>query len=153
MTIMGKVAYTVLVAFIASVLTLVAVSELSPGDDGAPDLGGSQLTPAATVGATSSPQTGATLPAASPTTGATSGITLQQVGAHNSAASCWIVVEATVYDITAYIPRHPTEPEVLLEWCGKESTRAWEDKGGTGESHSSRAEASLGAYEIGKLAQ
>jgi cytochrome b involved in lipid metabolism len=63
------------------------------------------------------------------------------------------VIDGLVYDITSYIPLHPTDPSVLLAWCGKESTEAWEDKGGIGESHSSRADAALDAYEIGQLGQ
>lgn len=147
MTIMGKAAYTLLVAFIASVLTLVAVNWLAPGDQG----GSLSPSPAVTATAQTAGAPGTTTTATSPTPNVADGITPQQVATHDNAASCWIIVDGIVYDITSYLPRHPADANVLLAWCGKESTQAWEDKGGIDESHSSRAEATLDAYEIGRL--
>jgi Cytochrome b5-like Heme/Steroid binding domain len=150
MTIMGKAAYTVVVAFTASILTLLAVNWLAPEEDRVSN-GATSVPTAPTPIASGTPSGNATNPTITPP--ASGGITLQQVSTHNTAASCWIVIDGIVYDITSYIPRHPTDPSVLLAWCGKESTQAWEDKGGSGRPHSSRAEASLDLYEIGRLAQ
>lgn len=155
MTMMGKAAYTLLVAFIASVLTLLAVNWLAPEDESrslrpsTPATAVAGTTPAAGTTAAA----GTTTPVASTAPAVANDITLQQVSTHNSAASCWIIVNGIVYDITSYIPKHPTDESVLLAWCGKESTQAWEDKGGIGKSHSSRAEAALDTYEIGRLNQ
>lgn len=145
MTLMGKIAYTLLVAFAASILTLVAVNWLAPDRDS------SSKTPTPVTGV-ASPTPGPP-GSATPTPGPSAGlITMSDVARHSTAASCWIVIEGIVYDITTYIPRHPTDPSVLLAWCGKESTQAWEDKGGIGKPHSARAEAALDTYEIGRLA-
>ena len=112
---MSRAAYTAFVAFVACVLTLLAVDRLTPS--GEPDGGGV-------------------------------GITLAVVAQHSTPDDCWIAIEGSVYDVTAYIPQHPTAPEVLYEWCGKEATEGWLDKGG-GRPHSSRAAGLLPAYFVG----
>jgi hypothetical protein len=167
MTIMGKVAYSVVVAFIASILTLLAVNWLAPDDDKGPGSAVVQLSPTPTLIATpddvtqgdgpspspsAPPDTGSPVPAATPTPDAAAGITLAQVATHDSASSCWIVVNGTVYDVTSYLPQHPADYDVLLTWCGKEATQAYADKGGEGDDHSARADALLDRYEIGPLA-
>ena len=162
MTIMGKVAYTVLVAFIASVLTLLAVNWLAPNDDGPGSAvvqpsptraASSDVTPGSGQSPIASPSADAGSPAttAPSTTASDGGITLTQVATHNSASSCWIAIDGIVYDVTTYLSSHPADPEVLLAWCGQEATQAWEDKGGIDESHTARAEAQLEQYEIGTL--
>ncbi len=170
MTTMGKVAYTVIVAFVASILTLLAVNWLAPEDDEGPGSAVVQPSPTATLGpedatpdASSSPSTNASpsasaspeptssAPTESPTPVGDPGITLEQVASHDSASSCWIVVGGTVYDVTTYLPDHPADYEVLIAWCGQEATQAYGDKGGEGDDHSSRADALLDQYEIGAL--
>ncbi len=157
MTIMGKVAYTVIVAFVASILTLVAVNRLAPDDKRVTFAPTSPVPSSATTfPGVGTPIPGGATPVQSPeATGSTgsTGITMQDVAEHDNAASCWMVIDGVVYDITTYIPKHPTEPEVLLPWCGKEATQAWETKGGTGDSHSNRAQATLETYAIGRLVQ
>jgi cytochrome b involved in lipid metabolism len=120
MTLMGKVAYTLFVAFVASLLTLVAVFVLSPDE---PDR---------------------------PTDGTLLRVTARQLTEHNRPESCWKAIHGLVYDVTDYILRHPTPPEVMYEWCGKDATQAWDDKG-IGRPHSPRAEALLKDYLIGVL--
>jgi cytochrome b involved in lipid metabolism len=78
-------------------------------------------------------------------------ITMAELALHDHPASCWKAIHGKVYDVTEYIPQHPTPPEVMYEWCGREATEAWEDKG-TGRPHSPRAEALLEEYLIGILA-
>lgn len=77
-------------------------------------------------------------------------ITLEELGRHDSADSCWKAIDGRVYDVTAFIDRHPTEAEVLTDWCGREATSAWYDKG-NGRPHSNRATTLLAQYEIGVL--
>ena len=153
MTIMGKVAYTVIVAFVASILTLVAVNRLAPDENRISLVSTSPVSSAtnAPAGVTAPGSTGNS-PSATPKATVSEGITMQDVAGHDNASSCWIVVDGIVYDITTYISKHPTQPEVVLAWCGKEATQAWDTKGGTGDSHSNRAEATLDTYAIGKLA-
>ena len=138
MTILGKIAYTAVVAFVASIATLVAVGLLAPAEK-APGTATVPSVPTAAAGsgatATRAAGAAATVPAPSATaSGGGSGITLAEIAQHAGAASCWMAIDGLVYDITAYIARHPTSPEVLYPWCGKEATPAWDTKGGTGKS-------------------
>ena len=74
--------------------------------------------------------------------------TLQDVAQHADAESCWMAIDGSVYDITAYIPMHPTSPDVLLEWCGREATEGMRTKG-YGRNHSPTAWGMLDGYSIG----
>lgn len=77
-------------------------------------------------------------------------VSLEELTRHDSAESCWKAIDGRVYDITAYIEFHPTDPEVVTDWCGKVATDAWYDKG-DGRPHSARATAMLADYFIGLL--
>lgn len=119
----NRIAYTGFVAFVSVVLTLVVVNMVQGSPESAP----------ASQGA--------------------NGETVyqpEQVAEHNSANSCWKVIEGVVYDLTEYLPDHPTEEETFTRWCGKEATAAWLDKG-NGRPHSPRAEARLENYRIGVI--
>lgn len=74
--------------------------------------------------------------------------TLSEVEKHHRENDCWMVIEGQVYDITTYLPMHPSDPGLILPWCGKESTQAWQTKT-VGRSHSSRAHQLLEKYLIG----
>lgn len=76
--------------------------------------------------------------------------TLEKVGEHNGAQSCWIAVEGRVYDVTRFIPAHPTPPAVVLAWCGRDATEGLRTKG-YGRDHSPEAWAMLADYLIGRL--
>lgn len=43
-----------------------------------------------------------------------SSYTLKEVAAHDSAEDCWMAIGGEVYDLTAYLPQHPTPPTVIL---------------------------------------
>ena len=117
---MNKIAYSVFIAFVASLLTLISVSALSSSErDEADDEG---LDP----------------------------ITLDELAEHDGAESCWKAIHGRVYDITDYVPDHPTDDEVILEWCGREATEGWDNKR-PGVPHSPRAEGMLDEYLIGRL--
>lgn len=75
---------------------------------------------------------------------------LVEVAGHGREGDCWMAIEGQVYDITAYLPEHPSEPELVLPWCGKEATQAWRTKN-KGRPHSSRASQLLAKYRIGKV--
>lgn len=34
-------------------------------------------------------------------------VTLQEVASHCTKDDCWVIVHGDVYDVTAYVPRHP----------------------------------------------
>jgi len=70
------------------------------------------------------------------------------VSTHNSAASCWTIVNGDVYDVTEYVPLHPGGAEQALKLCGKDGTAAFEQKHGG----QPKPEATLEKYLIGTLA-
>lgn len=78
--------------------------------------------------------------------------TLEQVAEHAGEGDCWMVIEGKVYDISDYVPKHPTPPTVLLPWCGKEATEGMRTKG-YGRDHSPVAWDMLDAYQIGILTE
>jgi len=54
-----------------------------------------------------------------------SGYTMAQVARHNSAASCWTVIEGVVYDLTPWPNQHPGGAQVILGMCGQDGTSAF----------------------------
>lgn len=121
---MKLIAHTALVAFLASMLTLAAVVVLAPDDEMVVE------------------EVDGDLPR----------ITPEELAEHDHARSCWKAINGKVYDVTEYISNHPTEPSVILRWCGRESSEAWTTKG-YGRPHSGRAEAMLEQYVIGRFEQ
>lgn len=81
---------------------------------------------------------------------AVKGYLLAEVAGHARQDDCWMAIEGSVYDITTYLPDHPSAPELILPWCGKEATQAWRTKN-KGRRHSSRANQLLEKYRIGQL--
>lgn len=77
-------------------------------------------------------------------------VSSRELARHNTAADCWMAIEGKVYDFTNYIPKHPTPPGVVTQWCGKEATKAFNTKG-YGRPHSPAAEAMLPGYLVGSL--
>lgn len=126
----NKIAYTIFVALLSSLLTVIAVDLLRPGHPPATD-------------ADRDPDAGSA-------GGNVSAYTLDQVAEHDSPRDCWKVIDGEVYDVTGYVARHPADTGVLAEWCGREATAAWEGRGGAHE-HSSRARRLLERYRIGTL--
>ncbi|WP_254275645.1 cytochrome b5-like heme/steroid binding domain-containing protein [Halomonas sp. 3H] len=116
---MNKIAYSVFIAFVASLATLVSIQALSSSDHDAAD---DDLDP----------------------------VTLEELAAHDGAESCWKAIDGRVYDITDYLPHHPTPEAVILEWCGKEASETWHNKR-PGVPHSPRAEGMLEEYLVGRL--
>lgn len=80
-------------------------------------------------------------------------IALAELARHHRADDCWLAIDGAVYDLSAYGPLHPAEPEVLTAWCGREASEAYRTKGlpGGGRPHSARADAMLPRYRIGTL--
>ncbi|XP_022905784.1 cytochrome b5-like [Onthophagus taurus] len=60
---------------------------------------------------------------------------------------CWIIYKNIVYDVSDYITEHPGGSELVTEYGGKESTKAFDDAG-----HSTDAKNMLKPYKIGELA-
>lgn len=73
--------------------------------------------------------------------------TLDEVSTHNSAADCWAVVRKNVYDLGAWIEKHPGGSKAILGLCGKDGTAAFENQHGGKEN----PEKALLGFEIGVL--
>ncbi|MFU8878587.1 MAG: cytochrome b5 domain-containing protein [Wenzhouxiangellaceae bacterium] len=124
---MRKTAYTAFVMFWAAVGTLLALHLLAPDE----------LPPGEGADSTIHEDRPA-------------GFTLAEVARHNRLDDCWMAIEGSVYDLTDYIPRHPTRPELLEPWCGTEATVGMRTKGNDSD-HSARAWRMLDRYRIGEL--
>jgi hypothetical protein len=55
---------------------------------------------------------------------------MAQVKANNSAASCWAVIDGNVYNLTAWINKHPGGPGAILFLCGTDATSSFSSKHG-----------------------
>ncbi|MCZ8343098.1 MAG: hypothetical protein O9301_08710 [Leptospira sp.] len=77
---------------------------------------------------------------------------MEEVIQHNSAQSCWIIIDNQVFDVTDYNKDHPTRLDVILKWCGKESSNAYNTKDRkNGRPHSKFAKQILPEFYIGDL--
>lgn len=57
-----------------------------------------------------------------PTKPTTKSYTAAEVATHSTASSCWLILDAKVYDVTKFIPSHPGGNEIL-KGCGKDATK------------------------------
>ena len=78
------------------------------------------------------------------------GYSLKEVASHSTAGDCWMTIHGKVYDVSIYLPDHPTRPEVIERWCGKEASEAYDTKT-KGRRHSQEADRQLETYLIGAL--
>ncbi|KAI1322339.1 mitochondrial cytochrome-like protein b2 [Xylariaceae sp. FL0255] len=49
-------------------------------------------------------------------------LTGEEIAKHRSAASCWVVIDGKVYDVTSYLGEHPGGPAILLRQGGTDAT-------------------------------
>ncbi len=75
---------------------------------------------------------------------------LAEVAGHSQREDCWMAIGGEVYNLSAYLPQHPSNPAIVLPWCGKEATQAYRTKN-RGRPHTSNADQLLSKYRIGKL--
>jgi cytochrome b involved in lipid metabolism len=78
-------------------------------------------------------------------------LTAQELAKHNSATSCWLLIDGKVYDVTSYLYQHPGNADTILPTCGTDATQAYATKGRTSSPspHSQNAHELLKAYYIG----
>lgn len=72
----------------------------------------------------------------------------EEIAWHDRPEDCWLVVRGNVYDVTSYIPSHPAPRRTITDYCGTDSTQAFETKE-RGRSHSTDAWQLLESYLIG----
>lgn len=77
-------------------------------------------------------------------------LTMDEVSKHATAADCWIVIKNKVYDISAYVTKHPARLETITKYCGTRADRGWETKD-KDRAHSRSATRLLDRYEIGEM--
>lgn len=73
--------------------------------------------------------------------------TLAEVAQHPNAASCWTAVGGKVYDVTAWISKHPGGEGAILSICGKDGTSAFTGQHGG----DMKPETMLATFMIGTL--
>ena len=113
---------------------------------------GSLSTPKTTSNVSAIPNTSASSsPNGSPksslsaTPAATSSFTSAQVAAHGTVGACWTVVNKSVYNVTAWIARHPGGGKAIVAMCGANATAAFASRHGSASS----AASTLQAFRIG----
>ena len=53
-------------------------------------------------------------------------IARSELAKHALPANCWMAIRGKVYDVSSYLPEHPSRPDLVLPWCGKEATEAYD---------------------------
>lgn len=91
-------------------------------------------------------------PAGQPPTVVDKRFTLDDVTRHGDPADCWMAIDRSVYDLTPYLPEHPSKSGIVEPWCGKEATQAYRTKM-KGRPHSPEADHLLTQYRVGALAE
>lgn len=81
--------------------------------------------------------------------GTPSGITMAIVASHNTAASCWTVIDGGVYDVTTWIAQHPGGARAITQLCGTDGTALFHGQHGDNQ----RQADVLVGMKIGVLAQ
>lgn len=76
----------------------------------------------------------------------------KEIAKHNNAGDCWLLINNKVYNATSYIYSHPGGSEMIISYCGKEATQAYDTKN-IGRPHSASADSILANYYIGDFNQ
>lgn len=75
--------------------------------------------------------------------------TLAQVAEHGETNGCWTSINGAVYDLNAWIAKHPGGDKNILMICGKDGSSAFDNQHG-GER---KPEKILAGFQIGTLAK
>ena len=94
--------------------------------------------------------TSTTSPTPTPTPSAsTSGYTMAQVKANNSAKSCWAIIDGFVYNLTTWINSHPGGAGAIVSLCGTDATAAFKSQ----HANQGKPAAKLDSFRLGALSQ
>jgi cytochrome b involved in lipid metabolism len=74
-------------------------------------------------------------------------LSLELVALNNSEASCWAVIDGSVYDLTDWISSHPGGASRILGLCGSDGTSQFQGQ----HQGSSSAQGTLERYRLGAL--
>jgi cytochrome b involved in lipid metabolism len=75
--------------------------------------------------------------------------TLAQVATHNTEADCYAAINGTVYDLTAWIHKHPGGDRAILSICGKDGSAAFNGQ----HSNDTKPKQILAGFEVGTLSK
>ncbi|MBP7671095.1 cytochrome b5 domain-containing protein [Candidatus Gracilibacteria bacterium] len=73
--------------------------------------------------------------------------TMEEIAKHADKESCYSAIDGKVYDLTAWMDKHPGGAGNILKICGKDGTEAFSGK----HEGSAQAKATLPNYLIGEL--
>ncbi len=89
-----------------------------------------------------------TTPTTSTTTSSVANtFTLADVAQHTNAQSCWTAINGGVYDVTAWIKKHPGGQQAILSLCGKDGSAFFNGQHGGQR----RPASELATFKIGTL--
>lgn len=54
-------------------------------------------------------------------------VSTTEVSQHSTPDSAWIILNGTVWDVTAFAPRHPGGVEIISEYLGRDASRAYNE--------------------------
>lgn len=78
--------------------------------------------------------------------------TTSQVAQHSSVSDCWLIINGNVYDVGRFLDLHPGGADVIIPYCGKDATQAFETQGGRRRgAHSQSANQMLADYFLGSV--
>ena len=69
-----------------------------------------------------------------------------EVEKHATDNDCWIIIENNVYDVTKFLDDHPGDYFPIVEYAGKDATKAF-----VGKPHSQRAYSLLPKFLVGRV--
>lgn len=75
----------------------------------------------------------------------------EEVSKHKNQSDCWLTIDGSVYDVSEYVARHRKFDYDITKHCGSEASELWQNKPGTGDAHSRKAQRLLKKYRIGAL--
>ncbi|KXN89462.1 Cytochrome b5 [Leucoagaricus sp. SymC.cos] len=76
-------------------------------------------------------------------------VTLEQLRAHKTRDSLYLLLHGNVYDVTKFLDEHPGGDEVILAEAGQDSTEAFEDVGHSDEARALLPDMLVGDFEQG----
>lgn len=76
-------------------------------------------------------------------------LSLADIATHATAADCWLIIRAKVYNVTSFLALHPGGAFRITPYCGKDATTAFATKDGAG-THTLVAESELAKLYVGE---
>ena len=79
-------------------------------------------------------------------------LTWEEVKAHASPQSCYVVIENIVYNMSAVLGKHEKEYGVdISKYCGRDGTKGWLEKEDKKKPHSRKSKLLLNQLVVGKI--